>query len=435
LKTKHFTKNLRIITLGCSKNVVDSQVLMRQLEAGGYNVDDDSGSRKPDAVIINTCGFINDAKEESVETILDYARARKNGDIEKLVVTGCLSQRYKKELEKEIHEVDAFFGVSDLKNILAFFETDYKKELIGERTLPGTKHFAYLKISEGCDRNCSFCAIPLIRGRHISQPIEKLVQEAGFLASQGVKELILIAQELNYYGIDLYKKRMLTTLLKELVKVDGIEWIRLHYAYPDGLTDEMLQMINDHPKLCKYLDIPVQHISDPILKSMRRSHNEAQTRKIVKNIRKLVPGIALRTTLIVGYPGETGAQFEALLDFVKESRFERLGVFTYSHEEDTYAYKLKDDVPEEVKNKRAAELMQVQEEISFDLNREKIGKTMKVIIDRHEGDYVIARSESDSPEVDNEILIRPEKPLEKGTFHKVRIIDAEAFDLIAEIAE
>jgi len=435
LKTKHFTKNLRIITLGCSKNLVDSQVLMRQLEAGGYNVDDDSGSRKPDAVIINTCGFINDAKEESVETILDYARARKNGDIEKLVVTGCLSQRYKKELEKEIHEVDAFFGVSDLKNILAFFETDYKKELIGERTLPGTKHFAYLKISEGCDRNCSFCAIPLIRGRHISQPIEKLVQEAGFLASQGVKELILIAQELNYYGIDLYKKRMLTTLLKELVKVDGIEWIRLHYAYPDGLTDEMLQMINDHPKLCKYLDIPVQHISDPILKSMRRSHNEAQTRKIVKNIRKLVPGIALRTTLIVGYPGETGAQFEALLDFVRESRFERLGVFTYSHEEDTYAYKLKDDVPEEVKNKRAAELMQVQEEISFDLNREKIGKTMKVIIDRHEGDYVIARSESDSPEVDNEILIRPEKPLEKGTFHKVRIIDAEAFDLIAEIAE
>ncbi len=435
MKTKHFTKNLRIITLGCSKNLVDSQVLMRQLEAGGYNVDDDSGSRKPDAVIINTCGFINDAKEESVETILDYARARKNGDIEKLVVTGCLSQRYKKELEKEIHEVDAFFGVSDLKNILAFFETDYKKELIGERTLPGTKHFAYLKISEGCDRNCSFCAIPLIRGRHISQPIEKLVQEAGFLASQGVKELILIAQELNYYGIDLYKKRMLTTLLKELVKVDGIEWIRLHYAYPDGLTDEMLQMINDHPKLCKYLDIPVQHISDPILKSMRRSHNEAQTRKIVKNIRKLVPGIALRTTLIVGYPGETGAQFEALLDFVRESRFERLGVFTYSHEEDTYAYKLKDDVPEEVKNKRAAELMQVQEEISFDLNREKIGKTMKVIIDRHEGDYVIARSESDSPEVDNEILIRPEKPLEKGTFHKVRIIDAEAFDLIAEIAE
>ena len=435
MKTKHFTKNLRIITLGCSKNLVDSQVLMRQLEAGGYNVDDDSGSRKPDAVIINTCGFINDAKEESVETILDYARARKNGDIEKLVVTGCLSQRYKKELEKEIHEVDAFFGVSDLKNILAFFETDYKKELIGERTLPSTKHFAYLKISEGCDRNCSFCAIPLIRGRHISQPIEKLVQEAGFLASQGVKELILIAQELNYYGIDLYKKRMLTTLLKELVKVDGIEWIRLHYAYPDGLTDEMLQMINDHPKLCKYLDIPVQHISDPILKSMRRSHNEAQTRKIVKNIRKLVPGIALRTTLIVGYPGETGAQFEALLDFVRESRFERLGVFTYSHEEDTYAYKLKDDVPEEVKNKRAAELMQVQEEISFDLNREKIGKTMKVIIDRHEGDYVIARSESDSPEVDNEILIRPEKPLEKGTFHKVRIIDAEAFDLIAEIAE
>jgi ribosomal protein S12 methylthiotransferase len=435
LKTNPTFKDLQIITLGCSKNLVDSQVLMRQLQSGGYNVFDENSDSKPQAVIINTCGFINDAKEESIETILDYARARKNGDIEKLVVMGCLSQRYKKDLENEIHEVDNFFGVNDLKEILNSFQVDYKTELIGERAISETSHYAYLKISEGCDRNCSFCAIPLIRGKHVSKPIEELVKEAEFLASQGVIELMLIAQELNYYGIDIYKKRMLGTLLKELVKVEGIEWIRLHYAYPVGLGDDVLELINSHPKICKYLDIPLQHISNSILKSMHRGHTGEQTRQLLDSIRKKVPGIAIRTTMIVGYPGETEENFNELLEFVKESRFERLGVFTYSHEEDTLAFGLEDNVPDEVKQERAAILMDLQQNISMELNQAKVGLTYKVIIDREESEFYVGRSEFDSPEVDNEIIIRLEKPLEIGGFAKVKIIEAEAFDLMAELVE
>lgn len=435
MKTKQTFKDLQIITLGCSKNLVDSQVLMRQLQSGGYNVFDENSETKPQAVIINTCGFINDAKEESVETILDYARARKNGDIEKLVVMGCLSQRYKKDLENEIHEVDDFFGVSDIKEILSSFQIDYKTELIGERVVSDTSHFAYLKISEGCDRNCSFCAIPLIRGKHVSKPIEELVKEAEFLASQGVKELMLIAQELNYYGIDLYKKRTLAELLKELVIVEGIEWIRLHYAYPVGLGDDVLELINEHPKICKYIDIPLQHISDPILMSMRRGHTGDETRSLLDSIREKVPGISIRTTMIVGYPGETEEHFNELLDFVKASKFERLGVFTYSHEEDTNAFKLDDNITEDIKQERAAILMDEQQIISHELNQAKVGNTFNVIIDRQEGEYYVGRSEFDSPEVDNEILIRSEKPLETGSFYNVKITDAEAFDLMAELKE
>jgi ribosomal protein S12 methylthiotransferase len=408
---------------------------MRQLQSGGYNVFDENSDTKPQAVIINTCGFINDAKEESIETILDYARARKNGDIEKLVVMGCLSQRYKKDLEIEIHEVDEFFGVSNMKEILNSFQIDYKTELIGERAISETSHYAYLKISEGCDRNCSFCAIPLIRGKHNSKPIGELVKEAEFLVSRGVKELMLIAQELNYYGIDIYKKRMLAELLKELVNVEGIEWIRLHYAYPVGLGDDVLELINSNPKICKYLDIPLQHISDSVLKSMHRGHTGEQTRKLLDSIRNKIPGIAIRTTMIVGYPGETKENFDELLDFVKAYKFERLGVFTYSHEEDTAAFKLEDDVPEETKQERAALLMAEQEKISMELNQEKVGKTYKVIIDRQEGEYYIGRSEFDSPEVDNEILISTDKTLDIGNFYELKISGAEAFDLMAEEVE
>ena len=433
MKTKHSFGNIRIVTLGCSKNLVDSQVMMRQLQAGGYNVYDENALTKPDAVIINTCGFINDAKEESIETILDYARARKNGEIKKLVVTGCLSQRYKKDLEKEIHEVDAFFGVSDLRSILRTFETDYRQELLGQRVLPGTKHYAYLKISEGCDRTCSFCAIPSIRGRHVSKPIEELAAEAKFLASKGVSELMLIAQELNYYGLDLYKERKLVSLLEELVKTDGIHWIRLHYAYPAGISEKLLESIASQPKICKYLDIPLQHISDPILKSMRRGHTGSDTRKLIERIRKMIPGIALRTTMIVGYPGETEEQFEELTDFVKQARFERLGVFTYSHEEGTIAHRLQDNVPEEVKQERAARLMEIQQGISLELNEEKVGRSFEVIIDRKEGDYWVGRSQFDSPEVDNEILTETKKALKTGHYYRVKITEAGEFDLMAQL--
>ncbi len=433
MKTKQTFKDLQIITLGCSKNQVDSQVLMRQLQVGGYNVYDENDDVKPQAVIINTCGFITNAKEESVETILDYARARKNGDIEKLVVMGCLSQRYKKDLQNEIHEVDEFFGVSDLKEILHSFQIDYKAELIGERNLSRVSHFAYLKISEGCDRKCSFCAIPIIRGKHVSKPIETLVKEGEFLASTGVKEIMLIAQELNYYGIDLYKKRMLAGLLNELVKVEGIEWIRLHYAYPVELGDEMLELINSNPKVCRYLDIPLQHISDPMLKSMRRGHTGEETRQLIADIRTKVPGIVLRTTMIVGYPGETVEHFNELLDFVKTSKFERLGVFTHSHEEDTAAFRLDDNVMDEIKQERAAVLMEVQQAISLELNRAKVEKTYKVIIDRQEGEFWVGRSEFDSPEVDNEILVQSKSPLVIGNFYRVKITKASEFDLMAEV--
>ncbi|MCF8366872.1 MAG: 30S ribosomal protein S12 methylthiotransferase RimO [Bacteroidales bacterium] len=420
---------ISIITLGCSKNLVDSEVLMHQLQSGGYSVNHNPDHVNGGTVIINTCGFINDAKEESVDTILDFAGARKSGKIDRLFVMGCLSQRYKSQLEEEIHEVDQFFGVSDLSQILATFKTDYRKDLVGERSVTTAGHFAYLKISEGCDRKCSFCAIPLIRGKHISKTIEEIKNEAAFLAAKGVKELILIAQDLTYYGLDIYKKRALAELLRSLTDVDGIEWIRLHYAYPSAFPEEVLDVIESSPKICNYLDIPLQHISDRILKSMKRSHTAAQTVDLIRKIRAEIPEIALRTTMIVGYPGETTEDFEALKSFIREFKFERLGVFTYSHEEDTAAFKLIDDVSDELKQQRAAELMELQEGISLSLNEERIGKIFKTIIDRKEGEYWVGRSEFDSPEVDNEILIPAEFKLKVGEFFNIRISGAEAFDL------
>ena len=411
---------------------MDSEVLMHQLQSAGYKVEHNPENVDGGTVIINTCGFINDAKEESINTILDFAQARKNNDIQKLFVMGCLSQRYQSQLEKEMHEVDAFYGVADLSRILADFEVDYKKDLIGERAVTTPGHYAYLKVSEGCDRSCSFCAIPLIRGKHISKPIDEIVKEARFLSSKGVKELMLIAQDLTYYGLDLYKKRALTDLLKELIKVDGIEWIRLHYAYPAGFPDDLIEVIKSSAKICNYLDIPLQHISDSILKSMKRGHNAEQTRNLIKELRKDIPHIALRTTMIVGYPGETSEDFEMLKTFVRESRFERMGVFTYSHEEDTSAYKLDDNVPEEIKQSRLEELMAIQENISLKINEGKIGRVLKVIIDHKEGDFWIGRSEFDSPEVDNEILIPKSFKLKTGEFSQIEITAAEAFDLFGE---
>ncbi len=420
---------ISIVTLGCSKNLVDSEVLMHQLETGGYTVAHNPDKVDGGTVIINTCGFINDAKEESIETILSFAKARKKNNIEKLIVMGCLSQRYKSQLEAEMHEVDAFFGVSDLAAILKTFKIDYRKHLIGERAVSTPGHYAYLKVSEGCDRSCSFCAIPLIRGKHISKPIEEIVKEAEFLASKGVKELMLIAQDLTYYGLDIYKKRMLAPLLQALEKVEGIRWIRLHYAYPAGFPKDVIEVMKTSDKICKYLDIPLQHISDPILQSMKRGHSGEQSRNLISELRTAIPDLALRTTLIVGYPGESESDFEALKQFVTETRFERLGVFTYSHEEDTAAYKLADDISEELKQSRADELMALQEDISMDINRERIGQVYKTMIDRKEGDFWVGRSEYDSPEVDNEILIPRDALLKVGQFYNIRITDAEAFDL------
>lgn len=426
-------KKISIVTLGCSKNLVDSEVLMHQLETAGYEVEHNPDAVQEGTVIINTCGFINDAKEESIETILDFAEARKSNAIDQLFVMGCLAQRYQSQLREEIHEVDQFFGVSDISRILKSLKVDLKKDLIGERAITTPGHYAYLKISEGCDRSCSFCAIPLIRGKHISKPIEEIIKEATFLAAKGVKELMLIAQDLTYYGLDIYKKRALAPLLERLVEVEGIEWIRLHYGYPAGFPDDVIAVMKSNPKICNYLDIPLQHISDPILKSMRRGHTGQQTRDLVKKFRNAIPGIALRSTLIVGYPGETEADFDALKAFVEESRFERLGVFTYSHEEDTKAYELEDDVPDDVKQQRADELMALQEKISFQLNEEKVGTSLQVIIDRKEGDFWVGRSEFDSPEVDDEILISSEIKLVPGAFYTVKITAAEAFDLFGEI--
>ncbi len=427
------TQKINIITLGCSKNLVDSEVLMHQLQTAGYDVEHNPDVADSGTVIINTCGFINDAKEESIETILNFAEARKSNDIDQLFVMGCLAQRYQKQLREEIHEVDQFFGVSDISKILKSLKVDLKKDLIGERAVTTPGHYAYLKISEGCDRTCSFCAIPLIRGKHVSKPIEEIIKEAEFLAEKGVKELMLIAQDLTYYGLDIYKKRALAPLLEKLANVDGIEWIRLHYGYPAGFPDDVIEVMKSNPKICNYLDIPFQHISDPILKSMRRGHTGQQTRDLISKLRNEIPEIAIRTTLIVGYPGETEADFNELKRFVKESRFERLGVFAYSHEEDTGAYKLEDDVPDDVKQQRADELMTLQEKISYELNQEKIGKIFQVVIDRKEGDFWVGRSEFDSPEVDNEILISSDDRLISGSFYQVRITSAEAFDLFGEI--
>ena len=434
MRTKSLKKNkINVITLGCSKNVYDSEVLMGQLKASGKDV---VHEQEGNIVVINTCGFINNAKEESVNTILEYMQKKEDGDVDKVFVTGCLSERYKPDLEKEIPNVDQYFGTTELPGLLKALGADYKHELIGERLTTTPKNYAYLKIAEGCDRPCSFCAIPLMRGKHKSTPIEDLVIEAEKLAANGVKELILIAQDLTYYGLDLYKKRNLAALLKALVKIEGIDWIRLHYAFPTGFPMDVLEVMNTEPKVCNYLDIPLQHISDRILKSMRRGTTKAKTTALIKKFRTLVPEMAIRTTLIVGYPGETEDDFQTLKEWVKQMRFERLGCFTYSHEENTHAYKLNDDVPEEVKQQRANEIMEIQAQISWELNQQKIGSTCKVIIDRKEGNYFVGRTESDSPDVDNEVLIDATQVyLKTGEFVDVVINDAADFDLYGEIVK
>jgi ribosomal protein S12 methylthiotransferase len=395
------------------------------------STDEDSG-----IVIINTCGFIDNAKEESIDTILEYARAKEDGKIEKLIVTGCLSERYKPDLQKEIKNVDEFFGTRDLPKLLKSLGADYKHELIGERLLTTPQHFAYLKISEGCDRPCSFCAIPLMRGKHISIPIDELVSHAKQLASKGTKELILIAQDLTYYGLDIYQKRNLSELLRHLSDVEGIEWLRLHYAFPSGFPMDVFDVMNERANICNYLDIPLQHISNSMLKSMRRGITKEKTIEIVNDIRAKVPGITIRTTLIAGYPGETEKDFEEMKDWVRETRFDRLGIFTYSHEENTHAFSLKDDVPDDLKRQRAEEVMQIQETISAEINEAKVGKTYKVIIDRKEGNYFIGRTEADSPEVDNEVLIDATKFYTRiGDFVNVKIFSAAEFDLYGEVIE
>ena len=432
MRTKSLRKNkINVVTLGCSKNVYDSEVLMGQLRANNKEV---VHEEEGNIVVINTCGFINNAKEESVNTILEYVQKKEDGDVDKVFVTGCLSERYKPDLEKEIPHVDQYFGTTELPNLLKALGADYKHELIGERLTTTPKNYAYLKIAEGCDRPCSFCAIPLMRGKHKSTPIEDLVIEAEKLAANGVKELILIAQDLTYYGLDLYKKRNLAELLKALVKVEGIEWIRLHYAFPTGFPMDVLDVMKQEPKICNYLDIPLQHISDHLLKSMRRGTTKEKTTKLIKEFRKWVPEMTIRTTLIVGYPGETEEDFQELKQWVSDMRFERLGCFTYSHEENTHAYSLVDDVPQEVKQQRANDIMEIQSQISWELNQKKIGQEFMIVIDRKEGNYFIGRTEYDSPDVDNEVLIDATQTyLKTGEFVKVKITQAADFDLYAQV--
>lgn len=432
MRTKSLKKNrINVVTLGCSKNVYDSEVLMGQLKASGKDV---VHEEEGNIVVINTCGFINNAKEESVNTILEFMQKKEDGDVDKVFVTGCLSERYKPDLQKEIPNVDQYFGTTELPGLLKALGADYKHELIGERLTTTPKNYAYLKIAEGCDRPCSFCAIPLMRGKHKSTPIEELIVEAEKLAANGVKELILIAQDLTYYGLDLYKKRNLAELLEALVKVEGVEWIRLHYAFPTGFPMDVLDVMKREPKVCNYLDIPLQHISDSILKSMRRGTTKDKTTKLLQDFRAKVPEMTIRTTLIVGYPGETEEDFQTLKQWVQDMRFERLGCFTYSHEENTHAYNLEDDVPEEVKMERANQIMEIQSQISWELNQQKIGKEFKVVIDRKEGNYFVGRTEYDSPDVDNEVLIDATKTYVKtGEFATVKVIEAEDFDLYAEV--
>lgn len=423
-----------VITLGCSKNVVDSENLITQLKGNEFEVDHDQVSEDTGVVIINTCGFIDLAKEESINTILKYAKLKSEGGIDKLYVTGCLSQRYKENLEEAIPEVDAYFGTLELPGLLNTLEADYKHELLGERVLTTPSHFAFLKISEGCNRTCAFCAIPLMRGGHVSKPIEDLVKEAKNLARKGVKELILIAQELTYYGLDIYKRRALPELLDQLAAVDGIEWIRLQYAYPSKFPIEIIDVMKRQPKICNYLDIPLQHASDNILMAMKRQITQQQTRELIQEVRRRIPEIAIRTTFIVGFPGETEEDFEQLCDFVKDMRFERLGVFQYSHEEDTSAFLQEDDVPEEIKAERANTLMAIQQEISLELNQEKIGKTFKVLIDRLEGGFYYGRTEFDSVEVDNEVILdASQNYCSIGGFCNVVIDDATEYDLIGHV--
>lgn len=428
MRTKsHHKHTINVITLGCSKNLYDSEVLMGQLKASGKEV---VHEKEGNIVVVNTCGFIADAKEESVNTILEQIQKKEKGEVDRVYVTGCLSERYKPDLEKEIPQVDQYFGTTDLPQLLKVLGADYKHELLGERLTTTPRNYAYLKIAEGCDRPCSFCAIPLMRGKHQSKSIEALVEEASLLAKDGVKELILIAQDLTYYGLDLYKERRLAALLKALVKVNGIEWIRLHYAFPTGFPMDVLEVMREEPKVCNYIDIPLQHISDSILKSMRRGTTQAKTTKLIQDFRAAVPEIGVRTSLIVGYPGETETDFKTLKDWVREMRFDRLGCFTYSHEENTHAFALEDDVPEDVKQERANEIMAIQSEISRESNQLRVGQSMRCMIDRKEGNYFIGRTEYDSPDVDNEVLISAQEHyLKLGDFAEITITSATEFDL------
>jgi ribosomal protein S12 methylthiotransferase len=443
MRTKSISKptlaakpRVNVVTLGCSKNIYDSEILMGQLKGNHFDVVHEAEAGKNDIIVINTCGFIDNAKQESIDTILQYSELKDQGKVGKVIVTGCLSERYKPELEAEITNVDSWFGTNDLQNLLHSVGADYKHELIGERLLTTPSHFAYFKIAEGCNRPCSFCAIPLMRGKHVSTPMDELVNEAKKLAKNGTKELILIAQDLTYYGLDIYGKRNLDDLLRRLSDVDGIEWIRLQYAYPSGFPMEILDAMNERDNICKYLDMPLQHITDNMLKSMRRGINKQKTIDLVNQIRDKVPGIAMRTTLITGYPGETEQDFEEMQQWVEETRFDRLGCFTYSHEEKTSAYNLVDDVPAEVKQERADAIMEIQQGISFEKNQEKIGKTYKVLIDKKDGNYFVGRTEYDSPEVDNEILIDASKHYATiGSFVNVKIDTAEDFDLYGQIVK
>ena len=436
MRTKTLKKNkVHVVTLGCSKNLYDSEVLMGQLKANKFEVEHETDPDDASIVVINTCGFIDNAKQESIDTILRYADAKKKGLVDKLIVTGCLSERYKDDLSKEIPEVDAYFGTNDLPRLLKNLGADYKHELVGERLLTTPRHFAYFKISEGCDRPCSFCAIPLMRGKHVSVPIETLVEEAKRLAAAGTREILLIAQDSTYYGLDLYGKRRLADLLKALSDVDGIGWIRLHYAFPTGFPLEALDVMRERDNICKYLDMPLQHVSDRMLASMRRGTTKAKTADLVARIRDRVPGIALRTTLIAGYPGETRADHDEMVEWVEKTRFDRLGIFEYSHEENTHAFTLKDDVAAKEKKRRAEAVMAAQQPISAALNAAKVGKTFKVLIDRKEGKHFIGRTEHDSPEVDNEVLVDAAKHyLRVGDFARLRVTAASEYDLTAEPA-
>lgn len=427
------TEKINVVTLGCSKNVVDSEKLLRQLSEGAYELIYNSDNYPAETVIINTCGFINDAREESIDTILRFVKAQKAGNINKLYVMGCLSERYADELRHEIPEVDKYFGVNNMDDILKELGLNLRKDIMTERINTGPGHFAYLKISEGCDRTCAFCAIPAIRGRYGSRTIEDLFTEASQLAKDGVKELILIAQDLSYYGLDIYKKQSLAALITELLKIESLEWIRLHYLYPAAFPMDLIPVIRDNPKICRYIDIPIQHISDNMLRLMRRSHKRSETESILNTLRREIPGAVIRTTLIAGHPGETEEDFNELKEFVKKFRFDRLGVFSYSHEEDTYSYDhYADDIPSEIKEARVSELMAIQQEISLELNEALTGKILKTLIDRKEGEYFVGRTEWDSPEVDQEVLISSEHKLKPGYFYNIRIIQSTDFDLYGE---
>ena len=427
------SKKINIVTLGCSKNVVDSEKLLKQLNAGGYEVSYNSDEFKAGTVIINTCGFINDAKEESIDTILRFVKAQKSGDIDNLYVMGCLSERYADALRHEIPEVKKYFGVNNMTDVLNELGLNLRDDLLSDRTLTGPGHYAYLKISEGCNRTCAFCAIPAIRGKYISRSIDDLVKEASQLALNGVKELILIAQDLSYYGVDLYRRQALPELITELLKIESFEWIRLHYLYPANFPLELIPLINKNPRICRYIDIPVQHITDNMLDLMKRSHNRKDTLSILNTLRKEIPGAVIRTTLIAGHPGETEKDFFALKEFIADFRFDRLGVFAYSHEEDTYSYlEYRDEIPSDIKESRVAELMEIQQNISAELNESYTGKIFKVIIDREEGEFFVGRTEFDSPEVDQEVLIAAEYNLKAGEFYNILITRSTEFDLYGE---